>query len=92
MTDAIEREARNIDTAEVVWRGHTFTVPSSPDDWDVELTLAFEEGKVASAISMLLGAEQWNAFMSTKPKPKNRDLGEMFEAVAQQLGFQSAGE
>lgn len=74
----------------ISWRGHTFTVPASSDDWDVEVTEAFEGGKAATAIRGLLGEDQWEEFMTERPK--NRDLAEMFEQIAEALGFESAGE
>jgi len=41
-------------------------IPSS--EWDYEVLIAFDEGKVSRIIEGLLGAEQHAAFRATKPK------------------------
>lgn len=87
---AAQLEAEGEPKTVVGWRGHEFTVPSDPDDWTVETTLAFEEGKPASAVRGVLGPTQWAVVM--KERPRNRDLGELFNAIAAALGLDSAGE
>lgn len=77
---AAQIEAEGIATAEVVWREHTFTVVADPDDWTVETTIAFEEGKAASGVRLILGPDQWAELL--KDKPRNRDIGDLFEHIA----------
>lgn len=86
---AAQIEAEGIPTVDIVWRDHTFTVGSDPDDWEVETTLAFEEGKVITGVRALLGKEQWAEFLKTKPR--NRDTGELFDVLAKELGLGDAG-
>ena len=87
---AAQIEAEGGAATDVVWRGHTFTVDADPDNWAVETTLAFEEGKAASGIRSILGPKQWAEFM--KSKPVNRDMGDLFNEIAKALGLETSGE
>ena len=87
---AAQIEAEGVETGEVVWRGHTFTAVKDADDWPVEVTLAFEEGKAASGVRLLLGKTQWAELM--KDKPRNKDLGELFDHIAETFGLETSGE
>jgi len=87
---AAQVDAEAVETVEVVWRDHTFTIDADPDDWPVEVMLAFEEGKAAVGVRGILGAKQWADLMKTKPR--SRDLGDLFDAVAKAIGFEGAGE
>lgn len=82
---AAQIEAEGVKTVDVQWRGHTFTVPAEAEDWPVEVTLAFEEGKAASGVRGMLGTEQWAELMKTNPR--NKDLGDLFTAIAKDLGL-----
>lgn len=75
---------------DIKWNEHSFSIPGEVNDWPVEVTVAYEDGKAATALKLLLGDGQWAEFMKTKPT--NRDLGELFNAIAVELGFESAGE
>lgn len=90
MTSPTEAEARGAQTATIAWREHTFEVLAEVNDWPIEATLAYEEGKPATALRQLLGPDQWATFMKTKPT--NGDMGEIFDAIAKELGFEGAGE
>ena len=91
LKSAAQIEAEGIATVDVVWREHTFTVTADPDDWTVETTLAFEEGKAASGVRLILGPDQWAELL--KDKPRNKDLGDLFESIAKALGLgDHAGE
>lgn len=90
MSTPVENEARAVETIDVEWNGNTYTIAASADDWPVEVTLAFEENKAATAVKMLLGAEQWDTFAAMRPT--NRDMAELFDTIAKRLGFTSAGE
>jgi len=87
---AAQIEAEGIETTDVEWRGHTFTVSTDPDNWSVETTLAFEEGKAASGVRSILGPKQWAEFM--KSKPVNRDMADLFNEIAKALGLGTAGD
>lgn len=89
-TSPVEAEAVGELTVDVEFRGTTYTIDAATDDWDVETTLAFEEGKGVSALRGLLGADQFAAFLATKPK--NRDANALGDLIAQKLGFKNAGE
>lgn len=87
---AAQIEAEGVETGEVKWRAHTFTaLVKDPDDWPVEVTMAFEEGKAATGVRLMLGKEQWAELM--KDKPRNRDLGELFDAIAETFGLETSG-
>lgn len=90
LKSAAQIEAEGIAEIEVQWRTLTFTVAAEADDWSVETTLAFEEGKAASGVRGILGPEQWGELMETNPR--NRDLGELFDAIAAALGLDTSGK
>lgn len=87
---AAQLEAEKIETVDVTWRGHTFTLATAVDDWSVDLTEALEEGKSAAMIRGILGPKQYQEFKSTNPK--NRDLADLGGVLAKALGFTSVGE
>ena len=86
---AVQSEAEGSTTVTVTWRGIDLTVARDVDDWPIEVTLALEEGKPASAIRTMLGDAQWRAVL--RLQPKNRDLGELFDALMGETGNGSAG-
>ena len=90
LKSAAQLEAEGVGTTDVPWRAHTFTVPTDADDWTVETTLAFEEGKAASGVRLMLGDRQWAELI--KDRPRNRDLADLFDTIAKALGLESAGE
>lgn len=88
---AVKAEVENDDTTmPIEWDGHTYTVLKDTDEWPVDITEAFEDGRASTAIRGLLGPAQWKAFKATKPT--NRDLGQLFQEIAQAYGFESSGE
>lgn len=87
---AAQLEAEGVETTTITWRELELTIPASMEGADAEVALAFEEGKVASALRALLGPAQWVDVMKTKPKL--RDLGVMFDAVAAEMGMETAGK
>ena len=82
---AVQLEAEKSETADVVWREHTFTVVSDPDDYPVEAVMAFETGRNFTGLEIILGAMQWAEFMKTRPR--KRDGVELFEAIGEALGL-----
>lgn len=89
LKSAAQIEAEGIKTLDIEWREFTFTIAATAEDWEVETTLAFEEGKAATGVRLILGADQWAQLM--KSKPKNRDLSELFDAIAQANGLRDSG-
>jgi len=82
---AAQIEAEGIEMTNVEWRGHTFTVPTDPDDWTVETISAAEKGLNFTSLELMLGAKQWAEFMKTKPR--KRDGVDLFEAINKGLGL-----
>lgn len=55
-----------------------YSVPPA-DEWSVDAIEAFEDGKIATLIREILGAEQWATF---KEKPRTiKDLNALFTAA-----------
>lgn len=86
---AAQVEAEGVQTIDVEWRGHTFTVPADADDWTVEAMMAFEEGLNAHGLKAILEPAAWAELMATKPR--KRDLMDLFDAMAKALGMDSSG-
>ncbi|MBM0205036.1 hypothetical protein JNW90_19760 [Micromonospora sp. STR1s_5] len=74
----------------VTWRGRNWRVYVDKSNLSVDLLEWFEEGKTTLALRELLGAQQWVQFKAMQPG--HTGLNEMFELLAQELGFTSAGE
>lgn len=87
---AAQREAEGPEVAYIEWRDHKFEVPADPDDWPGDTILAFEEGKATVGLRALLGTKGWAEFWKTRPT--KRDIDSLFEAAAEALGLESAGE
>ena len=83
-------EAQGENTAEVKFRGHTFTVSRDYDDYSVDLLESLEEGKTVGIVRGALGPAQWRIVRGMNLKA--RDLAELMEAIASAMGFGSAGE
>lgn len=75
----------------ITWRGQTFKIPPTLDDCDIDVLEAFETGKSAGLIRLILGDKQYLA-MKKAVKPKVRDLTELAEVIAGQFGFANTGE
>lgn len=87
---AAQAEAEGVEMASVQWRDLTLAFPADPEEWDIEVTEAFEDGKVVTAVRGLLGPSQWAAVKALHPK--NKDLSGLYDALAQAMGMTSAGE
>lgn len=73
--DKIPFSARGVDFA---------LTPSS--EWDFEALEAYEEGKIALFLRLILGDAQYAAFKATKPKVA--DVNEFVEALQKALGIE----
>ncbi|MGJ3228921.1 hypothetical protein ACQEUV_26730 [Micromonospora aurantiaca (nom. illeg.)] len=74
----------------VTWRDRPWRVHVDKANLSVDLLEWFEEGKTTLALRELLGPQQWIQFKAMQPG--HPGLNEMFELLAQELGFTSAGE
>ena len=83
-------EANNESTAELEFRGHTFTVSRNYDDFTVDFVEALEEGKTVGIVRGALGPAQWRVVKGMNLKI--RDLSELADKIATAMGFGSVGE
>jgi len=56
---AAQLEAEKVETTDVTWRGHTFTVATDPDDYPIAVVMAFEKGQNLVGLEIVLGPKQW---------------------------------
>ena len=90
MSNTRKAEANGDSTATVKWRTHEFTIPRNYDDYPVALTEALEDGKSVAIVRGFLGPAQWAVFKADNPV--NRDLADLADEIAKELGFANAGE
>jgi len=82
-------EAQGILVIRVEHDGMDLTIPADPEDWPIQATLAFEQGKVITAIRGILSAEDFAKII--EKKYRNKDFGKLYEALARAGGFETAG-
>lgn len=87
---AAQIEAEGGEKITVSWRDFEFVIDADADDWSARTTLAFEQGKAVTGVRGVLGDKQFSELMATNPK--NRDVGELFQTIAKELGLETAGE
>lgn len=87
---ARKAEAKGDGTATLEFRGETFTVSTSYDDWTVDFLESLEEGKSVGIVRGALGTKQWHVVKGMNLKV--RDLRLLAEDIAAAMGFGSAGE
>lgn len=88
-----EIEAAKIDLVTVEWRKLKLTFPVAIEDWPADVVYAVYDDRVLDAVRFLLGPEQMAAVMSTQPKPTVGVIRrELFDNIAEAMGFTSAGE
>lgn len=61
----------HIDTAEIPFRGKTFTIPADMDEWETEACLALGQSDYVMAAKILLGGAQWALLQSLGSKRKD---------------------
>ena len=67
------------------FRTEKFTCPS-PDDWPASVQYSLEQSLVITAITGLLGDEQFKTFMEMKPEPTLREAGQLLESITSAAG------
>src|SRR5690606_41555889 len=72
-------EAEGDEHVEIEWLGHTFSVPATAEDWDVNVTRAFAAGDLIGAIEALVGKARFARIEAAQSKAnggrvRNRDL------------------
>lgn len=82
-------EALGIMVMRVEHDGMILTLPADPEDWPIEATYAFENGRVINAVKGILSAEDFAKIM--RKKYRNKDFGKLYEKLAKAGGFDSSG-
>lgn len=85
----VMNEALGILVVPVRFDGMDLEVPADPEDWPVKATLAFEDGKVVNACRHLLSPEDFDKVMAKNYR--NRQFGDLFNALAKAGGFANSG-
>jgi hypothetical protein len=82
-------EALGIMVISVEHDGMTLTLPSDPEDWPIRATMAFENGRVLTAIKALLAPEDFGKIM--RKDYRNKDFAKLYEKLAKAGGFETTG-
>jgi hypothetical protein len=82
-------EATGILVVTIHHDGLELTIPADPEDWPIQATLAFEDGKILNAIRALLSPREFNKVLAKKYR--NKDFGKLYERLAVAGGFDTAG-
>lgn len=83
-TTAAKAEARD-ETLSFRFENVTYRIAPA-DEWDLDALEAFEDGKVATFLRSVLGADQWAKFRA-KPR-KVTDLTALAEAMQKAMGLE----
>jgi hypothetical protein len=83
-------------TVDVDWLGHTITLPATPDDWDINVTRAFQRGDIVGAVEGLIGEAEFAKVEKAHRKAHggkflNRDLAPLGDKIAEVYGLETAG-
>lgn len=86
-------EAEGIETLTISWADLTITLPASSEDWDFEAMEAYEAGKLARAVGLLLGDEGFTGLKREFTKKHGRkllvrDFGELVEVIGRAYGWE----
>ncbi|AWY06516.1 tail assembly chaperone [Gordonia phage Trine] len=82
-------EATGVEMVTVRHDGLELLIPADPVDWPIKATMAFEEGKVISAVRALLTPAEFQKILGKNYR--NKDFGKLYEKLAKAGGFDSAG-
>lgn len=85
-----KNEAQGGRTADVEFRGHTFTVSRDYDDWSVDFVESLEEGKTVGIVRGALDPKDWRTVKGMNLKM--RELRDLADKIAEAMGFGNAGE
>lgn len=86
---AAQREAEGAETIVIEYGGMEFEIPGSLDDWPIVAVQAASKEQHIDAIEHILGPKQWAVFLSKFPRKRNFD--EFADLVAEEMGFNTAG-
>lgn len=87
--NAVMDEATGILMVTIHHDGMELTIPADPEDWPIQATLAFEDGKILNAIRALLSPREFNKVLAKNYR--NKDFGKLYERLAKAGGFDNAG-
>lgn len=85
--NALKAEASDQnDPIKFEFKGYEYEMPH-PDEWDIEVAEAYEDGKVVTALRHILGDEQWRLYKE-RERPKSKDLQAFLDSMFQQTGME----
>lgn len=94
-SNAVEAEATGEQHVVVWYAGQEYKIPAAVEDWPIELVavsvgvrdgrLVADHGTIARALGIILGADQWHAFL--REFPRRRNLVPASTAFAEAAGF-----
>ena len=87
--NAVMDEATGILMVTIHHDGMELTIPADPEDWPIQATLAFEDGKILNAIRALLSPREFNKVLAKNYR--NKEFGKLYERLAKAGGFDSSG-
>lgn len=82
-------EGLGIDVVTIEHDGMELTLPADPEDWPIDATYAFEQGKIISAVRAILSAEDFAKII--RKRYRNKEFGKLYEALAKAGGFETGG-
>lgn len=86
----VEAEDPAGSTVTVEWDGHTYEVPGSLDDVDLDAIEAYADGNAMLFIRAVLG-EQWD-LLKERGRGKPHRFGELRNAIGAAMGYADEGE
>lgn len=90
MSEETRKSEVTTKTAEVKWRTFVFEVSTDYDEYPVDFMEAVEDGRSVGIVRGALGPQQWREIKALNLKM--RELAELSDAIAEAMGFKSAGE
>lgn len=84
------REAGGEGLTIITFRDEQYSVPSSVEEWPLEVMDSFEQGHSVQFLRGMLSAEDWTRF--SKKAKKVKDAEEFTDLVSKAGGFKRAGE
>lgn len=59
---------------------------TEPNEWPAAAQYDLEQGRVMSALVLILGKESFDAFLALEPAPTLKEAGQLLEQVASVVG------